>query len=326
MMLLCCGRIDLVREVLRAEEFIEDVSPYALETLSLAYRSLWSQEVPDQPGVSPRVFATERDATDWERARLLVRSRRLLAHADLAGSTAPYKRADGMSAGFAVHAEAIALLEQGRVGECRGLLMMYRPEGIGGTLPDALLTVDSEVTRLLACEETGADLDQVRRSEEFFERCGFAPLVGWGGVLMSIREILYGIEPSPGFESMVAAAERRENGVLAAALCCIAVLADLIRRSAASAHIRAKHAKALAKAAGSGLLDDVATILQAVCGWFLDEEASYRVLLHRSWSTSALGDISACVYAALSESVVAPPESAPKSMESSGVCSRMSEV
>ena len=185
---------------------------------------------------------------------------------------------------------------------------MRRPDDAGNSLGAALLAIDEEVACTLMCAGAPIDSARMRRSEDFFERMGFTPLVGWGGIMGSVRDTIFGNVAPHGLDAAMALAERRGNTVLAAALCCAVVLSDLLRRAPVSAHVRAQHAIALSERGCCGVLSDVAAILQAISANCIEEPAAYRKLLHRAWSCEQVGAVGDIVCAALSEDRKCAPD------------------
>ena len=310
MELLNAGETDLVRGALASRGFIEDASQYAYGILDSAYRALWSSEgalALEPPSFG---FALRRDAIDYERSLMLVQARALLGGSSMPQGPVPLDSADAMTAALAVHMQAVALLCRGRVNECRDLLALYKPDKLGDSLANALLVIDEQTARVLACEEMAPDMEQVSTSEDYFERAGLTPLIGWGGTLLAVHEVLLGIAPTGVLGGVAALAERRGNSVLAAALFIGDAFSELSRRAYVSAHVRVKRAAMLASGANCKLLEDVAAIMHAVCTSLLEDDAAYKPLVRRTWSNEHLDDIASFVCAALSDARK-PPLAAP---------------
>ncbi len=295
------GETELVRSALAIEVFSEEVSPYAYEMLDSAYQALWAPDRKEDVLLGTRAFATARDERDHVRVRLLCLGRTLLGGSSHGEGAIALEHDDPMAAGLALHLEAVSLLIHGRMGECRRLLRMYRPDGIERTLSEALLAVDEELARVLLCEQDAPSRERVRASEEFFERMGLSPLTEWGSIIGAVRATMLGVAAPNGLEAALAVAERRGDAVLAAALCCALVLSDLVKRAFVSAHVQARHAKQLADTCRSGVLADIAALLYAISAAYLEEPAAHKPLLRRSWASGQVESIARAVCSALSE-------------------------
>ena len=298
---LNAGETAIVRDALAAPSYSEDVSPHAFETLSWAYGSVWSQDVDAADACPNRDFATAVDERDHRRAKMLAHARELLGDASCVGSIESFDRSDGMAAALSAHIDALALLECGRMGDCCSLLKVKGPYDAGETFAGALLAIDEEVARMLAFDQEPPDYERMRLSEEYFERMGFSPLVGWGGIVGSIRDAIAGIVAPHGLDAAAALAERRGNTVLAAALCCAVALTDLLRKVPVNAHVKAAHAISLAEKGSCHAISDIAAIFLAISADCIDEPAAYRRLARRSWSCEGLESIGGLVCEALSE-------------------------
>lgn len=301
------GETALVDEAISDERFVDGVSPYVRESLETAYRSLWSRTAPHAEPAR-HLFATADDERGFERARLMVLSRRLLATPQLVGDELRTIGEDDVASRLAAHAEAIALICKGRAGDSLRMVRMTRADGAPDTLSKALLCIDEEVARVLMCEELEPDFERISQSEELFERMGFTSLVGWGGILESLRDVIRGREPSTNFDGPCAVAERRGNQMLAAALGCANVLYDLLRNAPVNASVRIKRAAALAERSGCAVLADVVAILRGLCAGCLGEPDACEGLKRRRWANDELGNIAAVAISTLSGGDERPSE------------------
>ena len=306
---LGAGETAVVRGALAAGGFVQDVSPYAYGTLSLAHDALFFQVFdPGDDLPAEHRFATQRDETDADCARLLALSRAQVSSTVVQGSFIDPKRTDQLAITLALHAEAQRLLFAGHISQAYALLMANPQKSAHMDLGSALLCIDREVAAFLMCDGQSGSSERIRESERFFERMGLVHLAHWSSVLASARHAFLGVSSRSAADAGDAAstAERRGDDALAAALSCLAVAADLKKGAHVSAHVRAANAMALAEQSQRPVLSDIALILSAIAATALQDAGVCAELARRRCSSAQLSDIARLVCAALTDEVGKP--------------------